>query len=1018
MQVQQPMRSSGRVRRLTLLLAVGTALIGLLLVSPDSRAGGSDGATALAVADSLRRAGRPDSAAVLLQTLARSARDRGDSLLFMDLNLQIGRLARYFGQASQAEPGLREALSMARARADTTRMLAALRWLSVAVELQGRGDEGRDLAKQLVELGEAAGDKRQAGWGRVGLAWHAIQSGRLEDAENLYGQSARLFDAAEDVEGALWSLLGLGLVRTRTGNLTAAVDAYERALQLARRHGERLTEAHALNDLAAIEFYLGDPVRALAEFERARSVHQDLGSLRETVRPMLNVALCLGELGRFEAAEDTLQAGLELCRRHGYRDLEPLVLTHLARLSVRRGRVHEAARRFQGILAAADLGELDPLSLRTRLQCLEGAAEALTALDSAATSLDLLAEARDLLREGGDAEMATRIGVCQAQALRALCRWEESLREAQLAAEAAVRRGQNEEAIEALIEASAAWRALGTPDSARTALARAAEIWERDRTRSLDPAWRERRGVMGPRIYTDLAMLMIAGSGPATDASATARSDASAHAAAIAGSDHQANIAASRDAAASAVGSVFDRLQAFKARTLLERISASGQPSDPREDDAGPRLISLADLQRRILRPGELFVDFYLGPDTSLVVAVNRDTAIVAGLPPRGALEPMLLYYHQLVSRPPADGREQLDRESIRRAGAVLGHRLFGDLEAMIAGSATIIVAPDGRIGLIPLAELRRHAGHTPGGQSASGQPSTLGGHSVSGQPSSLGGQSASAMPPMADATEWIQVPSASVFARAREAAAVALTRPPEILAVSGRHSPGGRQLHGCRREVREIERRFQHVSLLHAPTDSLALATGLYRADLLHFASHLVLNERHPWQSELRFSAPGAAANLRAASIATMRLPARLVVLSNCTSAGGQVLSGEGILGISSAFASAGVLTMVATLWPVDDRTTASLMLRFYDELSGGATVAAALGRAQAYVASRPETGHPFFWAGLVVIGDGDLRVELATRPGWRRLAAPSGAAILLLVLGAAMRRARLHPKRARPGT
>ncbi len=113
------------------------------------------------------------------------------------------------------------------------------------------------------------------------------------------------------------------------------------------------------------------------------------------------------------------------------------------------------------------------------------------------------------------------------------------------------------------------------------------------------------------------------------------------------------------------------------------------------------------------------------------------------------------------------------------------------------------------------------------------------------------------------------------------------------------------------------------------------------------------------------------------------MRLPVRLVVLSSCASAVGRILSGEGVLGLSSAFISARSPAVVATLWPVDDATTVGFMETFYAELAAQENVATALRRAQARLRGDPATEHPFFWAGFVLVGDGDVRVSLEPRKG-----------------------------------
>ena len=76
-------------------------------------------------------------------------------------------------------------------------------------------------------------------------------------------------------------------------------------------------------------------------------------------------------------------------------------------------------------------------------------------------------------------------------------------------------------------------------------------------------------------------------------------------------------------------------------------------------------------------------------------------------------------------------------------------------------------------------------------------------------------------------------------------------------------------------------------------------------------------------------------------------------------------------MVGLTSAFLSAGVPAVVATLWAVDDAVTAELMEQFYRELSGGKTVALALKAAQDAIRGRETTEHPFYWAAFVAAGD-----------------------------------------------
>jgi CHAT domain-containing protein len=84
----------------------------------------------------------------------------------------------------------------------------------------------------------------------------------------------------------------------------------------------------------------------------------------------------------------------------------------------------------------------------------------------------------------------------------------------------------------------------------------------------------------------------------------------------------------------------------------------------------------------------------------------------------------------------------------------------------------------------------------------------------------------------------------------------------------------------------------------------------------------------------------------------------------------------GEGVVGLARAFFEAGAGTVVGSLWPVEDRATRELMVRFYEPIGKRSlTTAEALSRAQAAMAggaAGEKRRHPYYWAGFMLIGDG----------------------------------------------
>ncbi|MEI2577574.1 CHAT domain-containing protein [Scytonema sp. PRP1] len=91
-----------------------------------------------------------------------------------------------------------------------------------------------------------------------------------------------------------------------------------------------------------------------------------------------------------------------------------------------------------------------------------------------------------------------------------------------------------------------------------------------------------------------------------------------------------------------------------------------------------------------------------------------------------------------------------------------------------------------------------------------------------------------------------------------------------------------------------------------------------------------------------------------------------QLLVLSACKTAVGDKRAALGLAGVA---VRAGARSTVATLWSVDDESTANLMSKFYQELKAGVNKAEALQHAQLTVFAQQK--NPYFWAPFVLVGN-----------------------------------------------
>jgi len=161
------------------------------------------------------------------------------------------------------------------------------------------------------------------------------------------------------------------------------------------------------------------------------------------------------------------------------------------------------------------------------------------------------------------------------------------------------------------------------------------------------------------------------------------------------------------------------------------------------------------------------------------------------------------------------------------------------------------------------------------------------------------------------------------------------------------------------------------------AATRQQLLSTDLTQYAILHFATHGLLDPRHPENSGLVLSTinrNGQVQNgfVRLQDIYGLRAPVDLVVLSACQTALGKDVRGEGLLGLTRGFMYAGASSVMASLWKVDDEATAELMRQSYiNMLQKGLTPAAALRAAQNSIRQRPEWRSPYYWAGFTLQGE-----------------------------------------------
>ncbi|MDP1676303.1 MAG: tetratricopeptide repeat protein [Bacteroidota bacterium] len=170
------------------------------------------------------------------------------------------------------------------------------------------------------------------------------------------------------------------------------------------------------------------------------------------------------------------------------------------------------------------------------------------------------------------------------------------------------------------------------------------------------------------------------------------------------------------------------------------------------------------------------------------------------------------------------------------------------------------------------------------------------------------------------------------------------------------------------------VRKKSAKVFLHNEAKESNLKSNDIQQYRFIHIATHGIINEEKPNLSGIIFSAPENNSSedgvLYSGEIYNLRLNADLVVLSACETGLGTIVKGEGILGFTRGFMYSGAQNLLVSLWQVADKSTAELMVQFYQNIFKKQSYPTALRNAKLEMIKQGKYAHPVEWSPFVLTG------------------------------------------------
>jgi CHAT domain-containing protein len=874
--------------------------------------------------------------------------------------LEAGDVYLMMSSYQQALAAYRQALTMSEGRVD--QRCAALSRIARTYANIGRRQKAQQYSDEAVSVCMTVSDKKVHADAIEAQGETRFWSGSITDAIASFTRARELASEAEDRDGeglaammlsqaindrqqagfvesgneysAARAHLTLAYLASAAGDFEAARCHCETALPVFQRIADKDDAAIVLNTLGMVSRQSGDLEESLSDYRRARyrfaSVGDDLGET-ESINAIASILL----------------------GQHKYADLEPLYVRklHLAQATsnhaflasalldlggvyARQHRYAQADETYQQGMAeyhaAGHLdGESDALERRGALQAEQGRYQ---------QALHMLGEAQALTERSGEIEGVARIQHSRARIFLRLNDLEEA-------------RAEIEKTI-AIIEAQRL--RIAKFDSRAQYFASVHEYYSSyiQVLMALDKLHPDQK-------YAQLAF---------------------------------------EAAEKSKVRSLLDLLdnpqQTVRCDTLLADNSRSTTIEADEETHDSPALsttqpLTLDDVRAQIGDGNTLLLEFALGEDRSVAWLIDGDNLEAFDIGPAAEIRnrvrmfrKALLPIESKANEVPIDylRRRAAARNTLLLQSRQLAKLLFGPVR--LPPRKRLLIVPDGPLQYLPFAALAM-----PGNGRVSVPLVEL--YELAMLPSasalvSLRKTAGKRPQPADEVTVFADpafeppgkpisaaVPSSSGFPRTRE-----LTRALRDL----RDPQWIPNLPGSRNEALAIQQitgsaRTRLVMGFDANREAV-MAPSIARQRIIHFATHGMMDTRHPEMSGLvlsMFNKKGEYQDgyLKLADIYNLKLSADLVVLSSCESALGKDLGSEGIIGLPRAFLYAGARSVIASLWKVDAAAAVPLMKTFYSRLQRGEPPPQALRDAQLDLLKSTQLSDPYYWAAFVVEGD-----------------------------------------------
>ena len=267
--------------------------------------------------------------------------------------VNLGTVCHFLGTYAKSKEHSEKALNIAKVVGDKKMESLSYGNLGTVFESLGEYFKSKKYLKKALSISQDLGDRQEEGRHCGNLAVTFQSLGENDKAKEYLGRALKIRKEVGDRKGEASSYLNLGEVSRSVGKYGEAKEHFKKALMITKEIGDRENEAFCYGNLGTVLVHLGEFAKAYKYHKKALEIRSEIGHRQGEASDYANLGIVFQFQGRYTEAKKYIEKALEICMEIGDRKGEAIGFGNVGRFFLSLGEYTKAQEYYSKALTIA-----------------------------------------------------------------------------------------------------------------------------------------------------------------------------------------------------------------------------------------------------------------------------------------------------------------------------------------------------------------------------------------------------------------------------------------------------------------------------------------------------------------------------------------------------------------------------------------------------------------------------------------------------------------------------------------